>query len=149
MSPSTTLGQRHVLAGVAPWQFVAVLWMRVDVNTQEIQAHCWFNVGPPSQTVAQHWTDNGSMYFSWWTTAVTHEALHHPLNNWAFCVGTLRKLLYLFTSYHRYYQNNHPSAEGEGHCSRLLFLHQNRTLTQPDVDSTLCRYLKRRPGVDP
>ena len=30
--------------------------------------HCWFNVGPPSATLAQHWSNNGgtSLTWSWW-----------------------------------------------------------------------------------
>ena len=31
-------------------------------SEEETLTHCWFNVGPASQTVGQHWTNNGSKY---------------------------------------------------------------------------------------
>ena len=35
-------------------------------------SHCWFNVGPASQTLDQHWTNNGSM------PRVCRDTLTHP-----------------------------------------------------------------------
>ena len=31
------------------------------LSKHETLSHCWFNVGPPSTTLAQHWTNNGLM----------------------------------------------------------------------------------------
>ena len=31
-------------------------------NKLEVLNQCWFNVGPPSMTLVQHWTNIGSMY---------------------------------------------------------------------------------------
>ena len=33
---------------------------RTMPSEHETLSHCWFNVGPPSTTLAQHWTNNGS-----------------------------------------------------------------------------------------
>ena len=33
---------------------------------------CWFNVGPASQTVGQHWTDTWSMFRVCWVTLLNH-----------------------------------------------------------------------------
>ena len=43
-----------------------VLWIRNTPNKQETFSHCWVNVGPPSTTLAQHWTNHGSMSSVCW-----------------------------------------------------------------------------------
>ena len=35
-------------------------------SRHERLSHCWFNVGPPSTTLAQHWTSNGSISLVCW-----------------------------------------------------------------------------------
>ena len=34
---------------------------RVYPSKHDTLSHCWFNVGKPSSTLAQHWTNDGSM----------------------------------------------------------------------------------------
>ena len=36
-------------------------FLSVVSHSSETLSHCWFNVGPPSTTLAQRWTNNGSM----------------------------------------------------------------------------------------
>ena len=43
--------------------FVFTVWRGAcgQGSKHETLSHCWFNVGPPSTTLAQHWTNNDSM----------------------------------------------------------------------------------------
>ena len=35
-------------------------------SKRDTLSHCWINVGPSPTTLAQHWSNNGSMTHVWW-----------------------------------------------------------------------------------
>ena len=53
-----------------------VVMIRPVPNKQETFTQCWFNIGPPSSTLAQHWTSTGWTFRVCWVRQLLYSPPH-------------------------------------------------------------------------